>query len=106
MSEPLQFFISVLGAQVWDPTEDNIDVVVELADRKRFAATFFTPRNIERLFEKNRLTGECANGLYLWSANMILVRQITMDIIRRTVADLIESGEFERAFARIDDAAP
>ena len=93
-----QFTIRVVGPQVWDPSLDNIDVEVVMADGRRYGATFFTLRNIERLFDKNRETGECQSGLYLWAANMILVRELSFDVIHRTVDDLIASGEFEQSF--------
>jgi hypothetical protein len=52
---------------------DNVDVEVRLSDGSRWSGTFFTIRNVRALFTKNRATGECANGLYLWAADMILV---------------------------------
>jgi hypothetical protein len=96
------FEVNVIGVQVWDPASDNLDVEVKLADGRRFGATYFTLQNIQRLFEKNRSTGECLNGLYLWASNMILVEHLTLDTIRSSVRDLLDSGEFFSAFARFD----
>jgi len=90
--------VRVIGAQVWDPVKDNVDVEVTLADGSRFGATFFTLTNVQRLFEKNRTTGECKAGLYLWAAQMILVERLTIEVIRTTVEDLLGSGEFHVAF--------
>ena len=95
------FAAKVVGPQVWDPILDNVDVEVVLADGRRLGATFFTMRNIERLFEKNRATGECRAGLYLWAANMIVVRELSMEVINKTVEDLIEMGELENAFTKL-----
>ena len=96
------FQVRVVGAQVWDPATDNLDVEVTLTDGRRFGATFFTLQNVRRLFEKNRATGECHGGLYLWAANMILVETLTMDVIRKTIADLLENGELFSAFSILD----
>jgi hypothetical protein len=93
------FSVHVIGVQVWDPLYDNVDVEVQLRDGRRFGATFFTLTNIQRLFEKNRNTGECASGLYLWAANMILVRDLSMATIEGTVEDLMAMDEFENAFS-------
>jgi hypothetical protein len=97
------FHVRVVGAQVWDPSIDNLDVEVTLIDGRRFGATFFTLQNVRQLFEKNRATGECLGGLYLWAANMILVETLTMDVIRKTVVDLLGSGELFSAFSRLDN---
>jgi hypothetical protein len=94
--------VTVVGAQVWDSSHDNVDVEVCLADGKTYGATFFTLTNLEELFEKNRKTGECASGLYLWASNMILVRELSMESIERTVKDLMANDEFESAFAYLE----
>jgi hypothetical protein len=77
----------------------NLNVDVEVRDAGgRWSATFFTLDNLEALFMKNATTGECATGLYLWAADMILVRSLSEDVIVKTVADLRATGEFTRAF--------
>jgi hypothetical protein len=98
------YSIHVLGAPEWNPAADNVDVEVRFADGRRYGATFFTLGNLERLFEKNRRTGECAGGLYLWAANMIVVDDLSAGTISRTVADLIEQREFDKAFIALHEA--
>jgi hypothetical protein len=95
--------VRIVGTQVWDPSTDNIDVEVILADGSRFGATFFTLENVRRLFHKNRVTGECAGGTYLWAADMILVEKLTMAAIQKTVEDLLNSGEFSSAFSKLEE---
>ena len=95
-----RFTYQVLGNQTWDRNDDNIDVEIELATGGRFSATFFTLRNIKSLFEKNRATGECASGLYLWSLNMILVENLESHTIERTIASLIDQDELASACFR------
>jgi hypothetical protein len=97
---PKDFRVRVVGTQVWDPAGDNVDVEVTLADGSRFGATFFTVKNVERLFQKNRATGECAGGIYLWAANMILVQQLTREVIQKAVEDLLDNDEFYSAFSK------
>jgi hypothetical protein len=93
------FCVRVVGPHLWDPAADNVDVEVTFADGHRFGATFFTVKNVELLFEKNRVTGECGGGVYLWATNMILVQELTMEVIQRTVQDLLNSDEFLSAFS-------
>jgi len=97
MSE--EYVITVLDhGQRVDLEDDNVDVLVYFADGSKCAATFFTLENIRRLFFKNRTTGECASGKYLWAANMIIVESLDEETIQAAVADLMASGEFARAF--------
>jgi hypothetical protein len=97
------FHLRVVGTQLWDPAGDNVDVEVTLGNGSRFGATFFTVNNVERLFQRNRETGECASGIYLWAANMILVQELTMEVMEKTVADLLDNEEFYSAFSRFGD---
>jgi len=81
---------------------DNVDVEVHFPNGKRYVATFFTLTNLQCLFDKNKMTGECKNGLYFNCPDMIIVEQLTQDIIHETVQDLLEEGEFEHAFLKIE----
>ena len=83
-----------------DPYDDNVDVVVRFSDGMRFVATFFTLKNIETLLERYRSTGECANGLYFWASDVVIVERIADDVISATVSDLLASGEFVTAFSK------
>ncbi len=100
-----EFTLSVVGPEEWDTTDDNIDVEVRLADGARFAATFFTLANLATLFAKNRETGECSGGTYLWAAQMILVVNLEPATLCETVRGLLRGGEFEAAFVHVSDDA-
>ena len=96
-----QFTYRVLASQSWDEFDDNLDIEITLSDGRQYSATFFTLRNLESLFEKNRRTGECAGGLYFWAVDMILVERLDHETIRATIADLISSGELASACLQI-----
>ena len=81
-----------------DPDDDNVDVIVRFATGECYVATFFTVQNLQTLMERYRETGECADGLYVWSTNMIVIARITTENVERAIADLIQSGEFAKAF--------
>ena len=82
----------------------NSNVDVEVHDEVgRWSATFFTLENVETLMLEHALTGESTGGLYLWATDMILVRELSYDVIRETVAGLRRSGDFPVAFMRLDD---
>src|SRR5262249_38411945 len=89
-----------------DPDDDNVDVFVEFDSGDRYVATFFALDNLRSLMENYRETGECANGLYVWSTHMIVIERLTKANVERAIADLIDSGEFSTAFERTLDSAP
>ena len=76
----------------------NSDAIVSFEKGGEWAATFFTYTNIYSLVEKNKKSGECLQGKYLWADSMILVDKISRDRIEEIVRHLIESNEFEKIF--------
>lgn len=87
----------------WDINNDNTDVIVEFKNGTRWIASFFTYRNISKLVEKNRSTGECLGGKYFWSSNMVLVDEISRERIEEIINHLVIAGEFEIIFSRCSD---
>lgn len=82
----------------WDIHNDNTDVIVEFDNGERWLASFFTYSNINKLVEKNKATGECLNGKYLWSSDMILVDEVSRERIQEVVNYMINKGDFEGEF--------
>ena len=95
----LRFAIQIIHFGPVDPVHDNFDVFVHFEDGSRFVATFFTLANIRRLFEKNRMTGELADGTYFCATDLILVREYSVAVFEATVRDLLADGSFARAFS-------
>ncbi|MEH6459988.1 hypothetical protein [Chitinimonas sp. JJ19] len=89
------------GSEIVAVVDDNIDALVSLEDGRIFAATFFTVDNLRTLMKRYRNSGECAEGTYIWAVDMIVVETISVDVIRRTVADLIATGEIESCCMRL-----
>lgn len=87
-----------------DVHDDNIDVEVEFADGRRYGATFFTPQNISRLMQQRKSTVDEAgnNGLYFWCVDMVIVSQLTLEVIAETVEHLVQKGELEHAFQKLE----
>jgi hypothetical protein len=86
----------------WNPIDDNSDVVVTFVDGTRWVASFYTYANIATLAAKNRQTGECLHGAYLWGSDMILIAELSRPQIEQVVAHLRDEGLFELVFARIE----
>lgn len=95
------FDIIIFNDSALDPENDNVDVEVKLSDGTRYGATFYTPKNITTLLERYKNSGECRNGLYIWSSGMIIIRLLTPETIRETINDMLDSGEFSDAFKKL-----
>ena len=54
------------------------------------------------MFEKNKKTGECANGTYFCIPQMVLVEEISEQNVRATIDDLINNLEIESYFKKIN----
>jgi ACT domain-containing protein len=87
---------------IYGPLEGNVDVEITFPDGKRFAATFFTLKNIQELMENHASTGESLNGLYFWASDMVIIQDILETNIRKTIENLISTGEFEIVFKRLE----
>ena len=82
---------------------DNVDVQVTFPDGERFSAVFFTLQNINTLMKHYQKTGECANGLYFWTSDMLIVQELTEQTICETVDNLLAEGEFESVFSKNEE---
>ena len=78
-----------------DRYDCNSDVIFELNDGSKWEATFFTYKNIETLRKKNQLSGECLNGTYFCATEMILVSEMSEEVIRAVLKVMLLSGEIE-----------
>jgi hypothetical protein len=84
----------------WDPRDEASDVVVTLPDESRWIATFVAYGHVPTLVQRNRESGECLSGTYLWATDLVLVEEIARPTIEAVVADLLRDGGFESAFTR------
>lgn len=91
------------GADPLDPQDDNVDVEVVFPNGERYVATFFTLKNLETIMDRYAESGECNNGKHLWAADMVIVRELTTETIRETVACLVLDGELKSAFSLASD---
>ena len=91
------------GIAPLDPDNDNVDVHVTFPNGESFSAVFFTLQNIDTLMKDYRKTGECANGLYFWTSDMLIVQKLTEQAICETVDNLLADGEFESVFSKNEE---
>ncbi len=83
-----------------DPNNGNVDVEVTFPNGDSFSAVFFTIRNIETIMKQYKKTGECADGLYFWTSDMVIVQQLSEKTICATIDRLLVDDEFESVFSK------
>ncbi len=88
------------GIAPFDPNNNNVDVEVTFPSGESFSAIFFTLQNIETLMKRYKKTGECADGLYFWASDMVIVQQISEKTICATIDKLLAEDEFESVFSK------
>ncbi len=93
------------GIAPFDPNNDNVDVEVTFQNGESFSAVFFTLQNIETLMKRYKKTGECADGLYFWASDMVIVQQLSEKIICATIDKLLTEDEFESVFSKNQKSA-
>lgn len=89
----------VVGDEPINPEQDALNVIVNLEGQGNYAAVFGTLQWVRERLDHYRQTGECASGLYFWTADLVIVEVLTLDVIRRAVEDMIETGTLQLAFS-------
>ena len=92
------------GTAPLDPDNDNVDVQVTFPNGESFSAVFFTLQNIDTLIKKYKKTGECADGLYFWASNMMIVQKLTEQTLCETIDNLLAEEEFESVFSKNEES--
>ena len=102
--EPAYEIWVFVGEKELNPEDDNVDVEVRFPDGRRFAATVFSLRNLDALMLRWSKSGECGFGKYFWAARPIIVRKLTVEVIRELVEYLYRDGDLFQAFERLSGA--
>lgn len=79
----------------FDRFDCNSDVIFALSDGSKWAATFFTYKNIDTLRKKNQRSGECLNGTFFCAADMILISEMSETIIRAVLEEILSEDAIE-----------
>jgi len=90
-------------SEPYNPLDDDVVVYVYLEDGRVFHGWFFTPPRIRTLMEKDKLTGESANGSYFWVTDCIIINEISQEKCECVVDYLLERGQFFEAFSDITE---
>ncbi len=88
-------------ASGFDPEMDVFDVRIVDESGREYSADFVPVGFLTYVFDKNRKTGECAEGSYFCMPHMIVVERVDQNIVERTVNDLNAKGDLFDYFMEI-----
>lgn len=89
----------VIKGEITDRYYDDIDVYVHFPERREsYVATFFTPAAVAGHWEYQRIHGDGKGGAYFLATSWLIIRELTHESIRQTVADLLATGQFTKVF--------
>jgi hypothetical protein len=72
-----------LAGEAVDQTDDNVDLLLELVDGRRFSFTAFTPQNLARLIQDRQS---------FVSPGLLVVRQLSDEALVDAITDAVEQG--------------
>jgi hypothetical protein len=82
------------GYDVKNINNDNIDINVVLPNERVYFATLFTLQNIQMLMQSSELS-------YFWSTDMIIVKNLEKETIKKAVTQIIAEFHLEVSFSQI-----
>ena len=85
-----------------DELDENADVIFKLSDGSTYCGTLFTYQNLLTLAKRNRVSGECLFGKYFYCDKPVFIEKMEKQTIISVIKDIIERGEVDLAFTRID----
>jgi len=72
---------------------DDEEVCITLEDGRQLYCWFFTLGKIKTIMMRHRLSGESNKGTYFWATNMIIIDEISKDLMESTLKKLIDEEQ-------------
>jgi hypothetical protein len=85
--------VFMLGAEDEADSVENVDVEVSLSDGTRWSATFMTMREIQKIMDRWRSSGENLGGRYFHSGDLVIVREAGISAIVQAMESALASGD-------------
>ncbi|TWD81836.1 hypothetical protein FB561_2960 [Kribbella amoyensis] len=81
----------------------NLDLFLTLADGSRWSATVLTLADLEAIWKRWEVSGECLSGRYFHCPDLLLVREAGIDSICEVLEDILANGGPEGDLVRLDE---
>lgn len=88
--------------EIENTQNDNIDIIITLANNQKYHATIFTLENINEIMLKHQASGESSNGIYFGASNMLILKDLSKEVIIESISDLIKEDDLEIIFHKIN----
>jgi len=75
-----------------------LDIRVIDNNKIEYTSNFTTLNFLKWVFEKNKRSGECADGTYFCMSRTVIVESLSQENIKRTIEELIDNYEFNDYF--------
>jgi len=85
----------------FDPTNEAVEIKIKTG-LGEYSSNWATRKFLDKMFAKNKRTGECADGTYFAIPRMIVVKRIDELSIRATIEDMRKNYELDVYFSRVD----
>jgi hypothetical protein len=85
------------------PLGGIVDVQLHSPDGRRFAAEFGTIRAIEEVMQNHHRSGESLGGLYFFTQNLIVLKELNTLRLRQVLEHMINASEIEIAFELLEE---
>jgi len=82
---------------VW-PSDTIIDVDVILEPDSKFTGMFCTIDGVLKLMQKDEHTGESNNGEYFFIPNLLVLKDLNLKLLVKTISTIISDGELGLVF--------
>tara|TARA_Y100000310_G_C20683871_1_gene817721 strand:+ start:1362 stop:1700 length:339 start_codon:yes stop_codon:yes gene_type:complete len=92
----------VQSPENYDPKNVAADVRINTRTGHEYSVDFVTLDFLDWVFDKNRKTGECAKGTYFAMPKMIVVQEVSHEVIKRTLDKMIENTEIDLYLERLE----
>ena len=96
--EKIFFSVDQRKDDEFDPDTGNTDVIIQGNNGEKYIASFFAYNNIHVKAIENKIQQEFLKGQYFWVENMVLVKSCKKEVIQKVVEEMIDEGEFLKAF--------
>ena len=91
-------------ARPLNPECGSVEVELTTKNGDKYLSNFVTLEYIRRISRKNKVTGECADGVYYWMPQMVVIERITPENIRKTIDYMIEHLEIDETFEKLEES--
>jgi len=82
------------GYSIKDTSNDNVDINILFDNGDVYFSTLFTLSNIDALMTKE-------SSSYFWATDMIVVKDLRVESIKKVVLEIVEHGLLEDHFSKI-----